>query len=82
MSNQGQGFLSHFYLGFVWCGLIRGPDIRGAFTGPLVLWSIIFWVFNTYLLTDFSKYFAALLKTFEMKMDDKIPVVRRCFRTR
>ena len=28
MSNQGQGLLSHFYLGFVRCVLIRGPDIR------------------------------------------------------
>ena len=38
MSNQGQGLLSHFYLGFVCCVLIRGPDIR--FT--LVLWFIFY----------------------------------------
>ena len=38
MSNQGQGLLSHVYLGFVCCVLIRVPDIRLAFTGPLVLW--------------------------------------------
>ena len=38
MSNQGQGLLSHVYLGFVCCVLIQVPDIRWAFTGPLVLW--------------------------------------------
>ena len=39
MSNQGQGLLSHFYLGFVCCVLILGPDLRwGVFStiGPLV----------------------------------------------
>ena len=39
MCNQGQGLLSHFYLGFVCCVLIRGPDIMLAFfrtIGPLV----------------------------------------------
>ena len=41
MSNQGQGLLNHFYLGFVCCVLIRGPDIRWAFTGPLVLWFLV-----------------------------------------
>ena len=39
MSNQGQGLLCHFYLGFL-CGvLILGPDLRRAFfstIGPLV----------------------------------------------
>ena len=38
MSNQGQGLLSHVYLGFVCCVLIQVQDIRWAFTGPLVLW--------------------------------------------
>ena len=33
-------FAQSFYPGFVFFVLI--PDIRGAFTGPLVLWSIIF----------------------------------------
>ena len=32
-----KGLLSHFYLGFVCYVLIRCPDIRSAFTGPLVL---------------------------------------------
>ena len=39
MSNQGQGLLSHFYLGFVCCVLILGPDLRWVFfstIGPLV----------------------------------------------
>ena len=26
--NQGQGLLRYFYLGFVCCVLIQGPDIR------------------------------------------------------
>ena len=38
MSSQGQGLLSHVYLGFVCCVLIQVPDIRRAFTEPLVLW--------------------------------------------
>ena len=38
MSNQGQGLLNHFYLGFICCVLIRRQDIRWACTGPLVLW--------------------------------------------
>ena len=38
MSNEGQGLLSHFYLGIVCCVLIRGRDIRLAFTEPLVPW--------------------------------------------
>ena len=38
MSNQGHGLLSHFYVGFVCFVLKLGPDIRLAFTGPLVLW--------------------------------------------
>ena len=41
MSTQGQGLLSLFYLGFVFCALIRGPDIRLAFKGPMVLWFLI-----------------------------------------
>ena len=40
MSNQGQGLINHFCLGFVCCVLTRGPDIRCAFTGPLVLWLV------------------------------------------
>ena len=42
MSNQGLGLLSHFYIGFVCFVLILGPDIRQAFTGPLVLWFLTF----------------------------------------
>ena len=34
MSNQGQGLLSDFYPGSVCFVLIRGPDIRWAFTAP------------------------------------------------
>ena len=38
LSYQGQGLRSHSYPGFVCFVLILGPDIRWAFTGPLVLW--------------------------------------------
>ena len=40
-SIEGQGhFLTLFFLGFVYFVLVRGPDIRWAFTGPLVLWAV------------------------------------------
>ena len=54
MSNQGQGSLSHYYIGFVCFVLILGPDISRAFTGPLVLWfyfSIFLWPFSVTIAT-------------------------------
>ena len=42
MSNHGLGLLSHFHIGSVCSVLILDPDIRSAFTGPLVLWFLIF----------------------------------------
>ena len=54
MSDQGQGLLSHYYIGFVCFVLILGPDISRAFTGPLVLWfyfSIFLWPFSVTIAT-------------------------------
>ena len=60
MSNQGHGLLSHSYIGFVRFVLLLGPDIRRAFTGPLVLW----FVFARYLLKSGG---VALSKGFQLQ---------------
>ena len=36
-----------FYPGFVCFVLILGPDIRCAFTGPLVLWLLYYAIFSS-----------------------------------
>ena len=51
MSNQGQGLLSHFYLGFLYVVCLYKAQISGErFSGPLVLW--LFNILRTIILIE------------------------------